>query len=64
MSSGRTPEGEQPLVVCVTTKVTADERDWLVREFGSAYAGMRMAFDLLKVASARKAEGGSSASGT
>lgn len=41
----RTPRGDEPLNITVATKATESEREALIEQYGSVYAGLRAAID-------------------
>lgn len=47
MTSGRRPKGKEPINIPVATKVTASEREELMKEHGSMYAALRAGVKLL-----------------
>lgn len=47
MTSGRRPKGPEPINIPAATKVTASEKERLLKEHGTMYAALRAGIRLL-----------------
>jgi len=47
MTSGRRPKGVEPINIPVATKVTASEREQLIKTYGTMYAALRAGIRLI-----------------